>query len=992
MIEKRDIAVAATFTAEPVGESLRYWLSRLALAAEIQFAPYNQPFQQLLDPTSLFARNRDGVNVLLIRFEDWMAEASKLTTRLPEGERERVLAGLSRFTLPGGIEVAHLNDYETEYLYDEIFRNQAYLKHGIALADGDCVIDTGANIGMFTMFVLSQCKNPRILSFEPSPYAHAALRANADLYGEKVTTYCCGVSESDSEARFTFYRKSSVFSGFFAEADQDRSAIRAVVKNVLEKSGATNAATTEAFADELMRERLESETLMCPLRSVSSVIRENGLERIDLLKIDAEKSELPVLRGIAAEDWDKIRQVVIEVHDTVGDQIREVIQMLESKGFDLAVEEEELLHGSGLYNVFAVRKGAKAAVQTQSKQERLGKNISDLSDALAHAEKRSRTPHLLFVCPSSPRMEKEESAVLRQAEQHLQTALAERSSVRIFLPDDMARDYPVTEYYDRHGDVLGHIPYTAAFFAGLGTRVAREIHLLQRPPVKVIVTDCDEVLWKGICGEAGAAGVELDEPRRVYQEFLVAQHQAGRLICLCSRNNEADVFEVFRKRPEMPLHTDHLAAWRVNWQPKSENIRGLSRELNLGLDSFAFFDDSPMECAEVRAGCPEILTLQLPADGALMSGFLKHVWGLEPRAVSGEDRQRTAMYRQNIEREQLRKQSLTLADFLSSLDLNVTISAAQTAQVPRIAQLTQRTNQFNCTTVRRTDGEVRELLKADGTGCLAIDVRDRFGDYGLVGVVIFALNSDALEVESFLLSCRVLGRGVEHQIVRRLGEMARLQGLQRVDIKFVSSAKNQPARDFLDKIGGKFVSSTDRGTAYLLPADYAASLTVDTSAPAVEMKAAVEQPAVMDSSAAPSLLIQEIAADLNTVPQIMQAIRAEKKRGTERTMAPEDEPRTPVEVAIAEVWSEVLGTEQVGLHEHFFNQLGGDSLSGTQVISRLCQLFDMPLPLRAIFEAPTVAGLSMTILEQMAHGDGESDVSQMLAELEDAPAEERSGD
>ncbi len=109
-------------------------------------------------------------------------------------------------------------------------------------------------------------------------------------------------------------------------------------------------------------------------------------------------------------------------------------------------------------------------------------------------------------------------------------------------------------------------------------------------------------------------------------------------------------------------------------------------------------------------------------------------------------------------------------------------------------------------------------------------------------------------------------------------------------------------------------------------------------------------------------------------------------------MAPEDEPRTPVETAIAEVWSEVLGTGQVGLHEHFFNQLGGDSLSGTQVISRLCQLFDMQLPLRAIFEAPTVAGLSMTILEQMAHADGHSDVSQMLAELEDTPAERRMGD
>jgi FkbH-like protein/FkbM family methyltransferase len=992
MMHKRDIAVAATFTAEPVGESLGYWLSRLELPGEIGFAPYNQPFQQLLDPSSLFSRNRDGVNVLLIRFEDWIAETAKLTSRLNERERERVLTGLARYTLPGGIEVAHLNDYETEYLYDEIFRDRAYLKHGITLGDGDCVIDIGANIGMFTMFVLSQCKNPRIFSFEPSPYAHAALRANVELYGEHVKTYCCGVSQTEGEARFTFYRRSSVFSGFFAEAEQDRSAIRAVVKNVLEKSGATNAATTEAFADELMRERLESETLMCPLRSVSSVIRENGLERIDLLKIDAEKSELPVLRGIAAADWDKIRQVVVEVHDTVGNQIREVVHMLEAKGFELAVEEEELLHGSGLYNVFAVRPGAKAAAKAQSKQEKLETNIRDLADALAQAEMHSRTPHLLFVCPSSPRAESEDGALLRSGEERLRSLLAQNSSVRPVLPEELARDYPVAEYYDRHGDALGHIPYTPAFFAGLGTRIAREIYALQRPPLKVIVTDCDEVLWKGICGEAGAMGVELDEARRTYQEFLLAQHQAGRLICLCSRNNEADVFEVFRQRPEMLLRPQHLAAWRVNWQPKSENLRELARELNLGLDSFVFFDDSPMECAEVRASCPEVLSLQLPSDSRLISGFLRHLWGLEARAVTGEDQKRTEMYRQNIEREQLRKQSLTLADFLASLDLKVTIGAAQAAQVSRITQLTQRTNQFNCTTIRRTDTEIRELLGASGKGLLTVDVRDRFGDYGLVGVVIFARTCDALEVETFLLSCRVLGRGVEHQIIRHLGESARQLGLQRVDIRFIPSAKNRPAQDFLDKIGGRFVSEDIQGAVYRLPAEHAAALTVDASLPFQHLQAAGERPTPTTDSVAPSLLLQEIATDLNTVPPILQAIRAGKKRGTEPGAAPQDEPRTPVEAAIAEVWSEVLGTEQIGLHDHFFNHLGGDSLSGTQVISRLCQLFDMQLPLRVIFEAPTVAGLSIAILEQMAHGDAQGDVSRMLGELEDAPAEKRSGD
>src|SRR5205085_10664663 len=174
----------------------------------------------------------------------------------------------------------------------------------------------------------------------------------------------------------------------------------------------------------------------------------------------------------------------------------------------------------------------------------------------------------------------------------------------------------------------------------------------------------------------------------------------GRLICLCSKNNEDDVVEVFARRPEMPLGRDHLAAWRVNWNSKSENLKALADELQLGLDSFILIDDSPLECAEVQAHCPEVLALQLPAEPEHIRPFLEHVWAFDYLKVTEEDKQRTALYRQNTQRERVRKEALTFEDFLAGLALEIQIAEPEPDQFARVSQLTQRTNQFNATTIR----------------------------------------------------------------------------------------------------------------------------------------------------------------------------------------------------------------------------------------------------------------------------------------------------
>jgi FkbH-like protein len=456
--------------------------------------------------------------------------------------------------------------------------------------------------------------------------------------------------------------------------------------------------------------------------------------------------------------------------------------------------------------------------------ETIERNAQDLVAALKTAAERSSAPYLVCVCPPAPDADAGRLAFFQRLETRLAAELEAVSGVYVVTSAELAALYPVAEYYDAYADELGHVPYTARFFTALGTMIVRRVYALRQPPRKVIVLDCDQTLWQGVCGEDGALGVQIDSPRRALQEFMVAQGEAGMLLCLCSKNNEEDVWDVFARREEMVLRREHLVAWRVNWRPKSENLRALAEELQLGLDSFILLDDNPVECAEVQANCPEVLTLQLPQEPARIARFLQHVWVFDRLKVTDEDRQRTVFYQQNLARERLQQQALTFEAFLEGLELEVQIGAMTSAQLPRVAQLTQRTNQFNVTTIRRSERELQQLCES-GHECLAVQVRDRFGDYGLVGVMLFEVKTGAIRVDTFLLSCRTLGRGVEHRMLVRLGEIAQARSLDRVEVPFVPTKKNQPALDFLEAIGGAFKESRDGDLFFHLPAQLAATLT-----------------------------------------------------------------------------------------------------------------------------------------------------------------------
>ncbi|SDG65576.1 HAD-superfamily phosphatase, subfamily IIIC/FkbH-like domain-containing protein/amino acid adenylation domain-containing protein [Lentzea fradiae] len=356
----------------------------------------------------------------------------------------------------------------------------------------------------------------------------------------------------------------------------------------------------------------------------------------------------------------------------------------------------------------------------------------------------------------------------------------------------------VAEWDDPAAFALGAVPYTEEFFAVAGTEVARRVLGTVRAPFKVIAVDADDTLWRGVVGEDGPLGVVVDEPARALQELLLRKRADGMVLVLLSKNAEQDVREVFSQNPGMLMREEHFTEIRANWRPKHENLAEVVAKLGLGLDSVVFLDDSAAECAAMVAALPQVLTFRVPADAR----FFDHVWAFDTHRVTDEDRQRAERYRAELRRQDELTVAPSLTGFLAGLGLQASFTAATPDELERVAQLTQRTNQFNLSGLRLTRSEL------DGRLAHVLRVSDRFGDHGLTGVVLSTIADGTLHLDNVLLSCRVLGRTVEEAVLAGIAAVCREHGLDRVTADHTATERNQPARAFLDDYGWRPLGGT----------------------------------------------------------------------------------------------------------------------------------------------------------------------------------------
>lgn len=365
-------------------------------------------------------------------------------------------------------------------------------------------------------------------------------------------------------------------------------------------------------------------------------------------------------------------------------------------------------------------------------------------------------------------------------------------------------------------------PFTVAALDELAADVAHVVLSETGALKKVMALDCDGTLWGGVVGEDSLTGIALDPheyPGNIYwtfQQQLLALQARGMLLALCSRNEANDVFAVLDTHPHCLIRRGHLAAWRMNWDNKVSNLRSIADELRLGLDAFVFVDNSPLECAMVGEVLPMVDVLSVPTRVSDLPLLLRDCPGLPRRARSSADATRTLAYHAERRRQGAAASFQTVDEFLASLGLTIRVDATGQDDLPRLAQLTQRTNQFNLSPRRCSVGEIAALLEDPSRIALALRVRDRYGDYGTTGLSILRETNGTIEIESLMLSCRVLGRGVEDAFLDEALRIATTRwGDGPVAATYVRTKRNSQVEAFLLRNDFVPVNAAATPTTYL---------------------------------------------------------------------------------------------------------------------------------------------------------------------------------
>jgi FkbH-like protein len=399
----------------------------------------------------------------------------------------------------------------------------------------------------------------------------------------------------------------------------------------------------------------------------------------------------------------------------------------------------------------------------------------------------------------------------------------QNKNIVVFDFDEFLSNYAIDEIVDFKyfftSRIIINPKLTNAFNAWFVNRIAQ----IEGRFKKCIVLDLDNTLWGGILGEDGIGGIKIkgDYPGNVYelfQTFLLELSKSGVMLAICSKNNEDDVKDAFSSNRNLILNLDNFVDWEINWNNKADNILKLAKRLNIGLDSIVFIDDNPMERELVKQEIPEIIVPDFPVHLYQFPVFLKQISNyFVSFNITSEDLNKTNQYKENQARNIEKNNHSDLDSFIKSLNIELDISKMDEFNIERLVQLTQKTNQFNLTTKRYSKDELYKLNK-NGAKIFAIHVKDKFGDYGIVGlaIILFDVNLKNAELDSLLLSCRVLGKGIEHAIMDFIVQDLKHHSVDILKSRYVYTNKNSQVKEFYEQFGFQVYDKIENNKDYTI--------------------------------------------------------------------------------------------------------------------------------------------------------------------------------
>jgi len=380
---------------------------------------------------------------------------------------------------------------------------------------------------------------------------------------------------------------------------------------------------------------------------------------------------------------------------------------------------------------------------------------------------------------------------------------------KIFIYDfnEFVRKFGDNNIFDYKQFFSGDIKISTEYIPKFVSEFMGYVYAVTGITKKCIVLDLDNTLWGGIIGEDGFDNIKLgDNPiGRSFVEFqkrLLALNQRGIILAINSKNNFDDAIEVIKKHPNMILREDNFACVKINWDNKVTNLHKIAEELNIGLDSMVFFDDEPINQEYVRESLPGVLVIDLPKDSSQYAQIITEMKEFDILKITEEDTKRSDMYLGQKKRKELENKVGDFNEFLKQMNIEVSVQKANSFSIPRISQLTLKTNQFNLTTKRYQEEEVSKFSSSDDKIVECVQVNDKFGDNGITGTyIIEKKNNEEWIIDTFLLSCRIMGRGVEEMMMNQIIEKARLSGIKKIKGEFIPTAKNKPAENFYEDLG-----------------------------------------------------------------------------------------------------------------------------------------------------------------------------------------------